>query len=57
MCVIPNSVTVSHKMLVTKLNMQSESLEHSETLEKMGAERPEVLVFQVPLLLSPDLNA
>ena len=36
--VIP-SVTVSHKMLVTKHN------ERSETLEEMGAERPEILVL------------
>ena len=34
---------------VTKHNKQSETLEQSENLEEMGAERPEILVCKIGL--------
>ena len=44
------SQNVSHKLLVTKHNKQSKSFEQSTTLEEMGAERSEILVFKNPLI-------
>ena len=35
--------------LVTRHNKQSETLERSEKLEEMGAERPEILVYKIGL--------